>query len=126
MEDASVLDNIRCLIHFFNIVWKGGHPYGTESAWITLEDVESHAANAHGPFPTSPVITVGSITEEYRHIVQERCICGGAFVSNLQSTASSASGQFDDINAACIECGSVHQFKFFLSSANSGPKLHLA
>lgn len=126
MEDASVLDNFRCLIHFFNIAWKGGRPYGAESAWITWKDVESHAANSHGSFPASAGITVCSITEEYRHIVQERCTCGGLFVPSLQATGSSASGQFDVINAACVECGSVHQFKFVLESVNSRPKLHLS
>ena len=110
MEDASVLDNIQGLVHFFNIVLKAGR--------FAAEDL--------GSLPENPIIAVGSIAEEYRHIVRERCNCGGAFVSNLQSTALSAMGQFDDINAACVECGSNHLFKFFLGNPSLRPQLSAA
>jgi hypothetical protein len=126
MEDALVLDNVRWLVNFYNLVFKAGSPPEPVPASITLKDIETHGENSPGPFPDGPVITVRSIADEYRHIVQERCTCGGAFVSNLQATASSALGQFDDINAACRECGSVHQFKFFLGSDSSRPRPHLA
>ena len=126
MGDVAVLDNIQGLIHFFNIVLKAGRPSTAESELISSLNEQIQAVAPSNLAPVNPVITVGSIAEEYRHIVRERCTCGGAFVSNLQSTARSAMGQFDDINAACVECGNNHLFKFFLGSPLPGPKLHPA
>jgi hypothetical protein len=124
MEDTSVLDNVRCYIHFLNTSWKAGRPNGAESSWTTLKDAGSHPANSNGPFPEGSRITVCSIAEEYRHIVQERCTCGGVFVSGLQATGSSVSGQFDVINAACVGCGSIRQFKFSLTGTPRGRGEH--
>jgi hypothetical protein len=110
MEDASVLDNIQGLVHFFNIVLKARSVNPEES----------------DPMHEDPIIAVDSLADEYRHIVGERCPCGGVYVSNRQSTALSAMGQFDDINAACRECGSNHLFKFFLGSPSPRPQLSTA
>lgn len=125
METASVPDRIRRVIHFFNITWKGGRPCGAESPRGTSKDEESHPANLHPPIAAGLGITVHSATEEYRHILQERCACGGVFLPGLQVARSSASGQFNVINAACAGCGSVHQFEFFVQSINPCPKLPL-
>lgn len=114
MEGASVVDNVQSFIHFVNILLRTARPYGAESPSGTWRDVGSIAANCHGPSPPIPGITVCSATEEYRHIVQEKCTCGGVFVPGLQVTGSSASGQFEVINASCVECGSLRQFKFSL------------
>lgn len=120
MEGESVLDNVQNFIHFLNISWKTARPYGAESTPGPWKDIGSNAENSSGPFPGSPSFTVSSTGEEYRHIVQERCTCGGVFVPGLQVTGSSASGQFEVINAACVECGILRQFNFSLGSDING------
>lgn len=125
MEDATILDNIQSLIHVFNIVLSGARPYGQEPIPFALKPSEGSHEHSGSTSP-SPVIRVNSAAEECRHVTQERCPCGGFLVSNLQSSESSASGQFDDINAACVECGSVRRFKFLLENIHSRPLLRCA
>ncbi len=124
MQTVSVLDNLRSVIHFFNSTWKGGRAERAESAPSPAKNVDCHPANSRTPYSVSPGITVYSASEEYRHIVQERCSCGGVFLPGLQVAGSSASGHFDVINVACAGCGSVHQFKFYLEGIAPCSKSH--
>jgi len=126
MEDASILDNLQCLIHVFNIVFSGVRPYGLDPVPYASKPSEGAVGNCGSPFPPKHVIPVNSAAEECRHVTQERCSCGGLFVSKLQSSEFSATGQFDDINAACVDCGSIRRFRFLLENIHSRPLLRCA
>jgi hypothetical protein len=124
MENAPAVDAVQCFIRLLNISWKTACPQGPDSVPVAMREEENPARDSAASLPEGPSITVSSTAEEYRYIVQERCPCGGEFVSGLQATGSSGGSRFDVINAVCVECGSVRQFKFSLGTGARRPPMH--
>ena len=122
MKEASVQEAVQCFIRLLNISWKAARPYGAEPGRLNLKIAGSCREDFLPPLAPSPSVTISSIAEEYRYIVRETCPCGGVLVPGFHATGSAASGHFDVINAACVECGSVRQFSFLIANGNSNPR----